>query len=102
MQQYGIQSANANASNAGLYNLLGAGAQAAAAAPAGTFTFSDRRLKSNIERIGTHWSGIGIYEYDIFGNHQIGVMADEVELVMPKAVIEHSSGYKMVNYGALA
>ena len=96
MQQYGIQSANVNAQNAGLYNLAGAGGMAAATA------FSDRRLKSNIERIGTHPLGIGIYEYDIFGGRQIGVMADEVEAVMPEAVIEHSSGYKMVNYGALA
>jgi hypothetical protein len=100
MQNYGIQSANVNAQNAGLYNLINAGATVAAGAPPGTF--SDRRLKSNIKRIGTHPLGIGIYEYDIFNNHQIGVMADEVELVMPEAVIEHSSGYKMVNYGALA
>jgi hypothetical protein len=28
-------------------------------------------------------------------------MADEVERVMPEAVIEHPSGFKMVNYGAL-
>lgn len=96
MQNYGIQSANANAQNAGLYNLLGQGGMAAA-----TY-FSDRRLKSNIKRIGTHRLGIGIYEYDIFGGCQVGVMADEVEAVMPEAVIQHPSGYKMVNYGALA
>jgi len=95
MQNYGIQSANTNAQNAGLYNLLGSGATAAA-------TMSDRRLKSNIERVGTHPLGIGIYEYDIFGTRQIGVMADEVEAVRPEAVMQHPSGYKMVNYGALA
>jgi hypothetical protein len=97
MQNYGIQSANVNAQNAGLYGLLGAGAQAAGMAG----MFSDRRLKSNIERVGTHPLGIGIYEYDIFGKRQRGVMADEVERVMPEAVIEHPSGFKMVNYGAL-
>jgi hypothetical protein len=95
MQNYGIQSANVNAQNAGLYNLLGQGGMAAATA------FSDRRLKSNIERVGTHPLGIGIYEYDIFGERQRGVMADEVEAIMPEAVIEHPSGFKMVNYGAL-
>lgn len=100
MQNYGIQSANANAQNAGLYGLIGQGGMAAAMAPAGTF--SDRRLKSNIERIGTHPLGIGIYEYDIFGEHQIGVMADEVKQVMPEAIINHPSGYMMVNYGMLA
>jgi len=95
LQNYGIQQAGANALTSGLFNLGGA----AMMAPIGTF--SDRRLKSNIERIGTHKLGIGFYEYDIFGERQQGVMADEVEKVMPEAVLTHSSGYKMVNYGLL-
>jgi len=28
-------------------------------------------------------------------------MADEIESIMPEAVILHPSGFKMVNYGAL-
>jgi hypothetical protein len=95
MDAYGIQSANANAANAGLFGMLGT-------LGAGAMKFSDRRLKSNIARIGTHPLGIGVYEYDIFGEHQIGVMADEVEAIMPEAVVTHSSGYKMVDYGMLA
>ena len=71
------------------------------AGTAAKFAASDRRLKSNIERIGTHPLGIGIYEYDIFGKRQRGVMADEVETVLPEAVAIHPSGYKMVNYGML-
>lgn len=64
--------------------------------------FSDRRLKRNILRIGTHVLGIGIYIWEyLWGEKSIGVMADEVEKVMPDAVITHSSGYKMVNYGML-
>jgi hypothetical protein len=63
--------------------------------------FSDRRLKSNIVRVGTHPLGIGIYDYDIFGERQRGVMADEVERVLPQAVLTHSSGFKMVDYGRL-
>jgi hypothetical protein len=63
--------------------------------------FSDRRLKSNIVRVGTHPLGIGIYEYDIFGERQRGVMADEVQAVLPEAVTTHESGYQMVNYGML-
>lgn len=62
--------------------------------------FSDRRLKSNIRRVGTHRLGIGIYSYDIGGLHQIGVMADEVEKVRPDAVKE-IAGYKFVAYGRL-
>jgi hypothetical protein len=94
MQRYGI-AANQAASNAGgLFNLAGSLGSAAIMA-------SDRRLKSNIVRLGTHPLGIGIYAYDIFGERQLGVMADEVEQVKPEAVLTHSSGFKMVNYGAL-
>jgi hypothetical protein len=91
------------ANQVGAYNakmgLLGQLGGAAGTAAAGFF--SDRRLKSNIKRVGTHPLGIGIYEYDIFGELQRGVMADEVETVLPEAVMTHSSGYKMVNYGML-
>ena len=59
---------------------------------------SDIRLKSNIVRIGTHDSGIGIYEYDIFNRREIGLMAQEVLNVKPEAVIEGSDGYFRVNY----
>jgi hypothetical protein len=63
---------------------------------------SDRRLKSNVVRVGTHPLGIGVYEYDIFGERQRGVMADEVEAVKPEAVTTHpTEGYKMVYYGML-
>ena len=72
------------------------------AGAAGTAFASDRRLKSNVVRIGTHPLGIGIYEYDIFGERQRGVMADEVEAVKPEAVTTHpTEGYKMVYYGLL-
>jgi len=65
-------------------------------------TFSDRRLKTNIKRIGTHRLGIGIYEFDyVWGEHATGVMADEVKTVMPEAVTRHSSGYDMVDYSKL-
>lgn len=63
--------------------------------------FSDRRLKSNIQRIGTHPLGIGYYAYDIAGRHEEGVMADEVLAVKPEAVHQHVSGYLMVDYGSL-
>jgi hypothetical protein len=79
---------------------IGSGISSAASGLMGLF--SDRRLKRNIQRIGTHPSGIGWYEYDIFDRHEQGVMADEVEVVMPEAVIMHDSGYKMVDYGRLS
>lgn len=64
--------------------------------------FSDRRLKRNIKRIGTHRLGIGIYEFDyVWDEHAIGLMADEVKTVMPEAVTRDPSGYDMVDYGKL-
>jgi hypothetical protein len=94
MSRYGIQQAGNNATTQGLFSALGT---AAMFAP----KFSDRRLKSNIVQVGTHPFGIGIYEYDIFGKRELGVMADEVATVMPDAIVPHESGYMMVNYGKL-
>lgn len=64
--------------------------------------FSDRRLKQNIERIGTHEAGFGIYRYNYIWSDEptIGVMADEVEMVNPEAV-RRVDGYAMVDYAKL-
>lgn len=62
---------------------------------------SDRRLKANIVRVGTHPLGIGIYEYDLGGKRERGVMADEVARVKPEAVVRGDDGYARVNYGML-
>ena len=103
---YNAQQAQNSSMMGGLTSL----GTAALMAPTGTFTglasglagmFSDRRLKSNIKRVGTHKLGIGLYEYDIFGERQRGVMADEVEQVLPSAVSTHESGFKMVDYSQL-
>ncbi len=93
MDQYGIQSANANAFNSGLFGLAGAGA--------GAIGRSDIRLKSNIVRVGDHPLGVGIYEYDIEGRRELGVMAQEVFHVKPDAVHVDTDGYLMVDYAAL-
>ena len=70
---------------------------------------SDRNAKENILRIGDHPLGIGLYLFDYkpefrdaWGHgRQFGVMAQEVETVMPEAVSTHPDGYKMVNYAML-
>lgn len=67
---------------------------------------SDRRLKESIVRIGDHPLGMGLYLFDYqqqfrdeHGHgRQFGVMADEVEKVMPEAVVLHSDGFKRVRY----
>lgn len=80
--------------NAGLSGLFSLGA-------AGITKYSDRRLKRNIRRIGTHSLGIGLYEFDyVWGEHATGVMADEVREVMPSAV-GNVGGYATVDYSML-
>ena len=95
---YDAQLGAVNAQNALFGNLLGAGAQLGSAA----FMFSDRRLKSNIRRVGTHAIGVGIYDYTMMGMPQRGVIAQEVAQVRPDLVRRHASGYLMVDYGGLA
>jgi len=70
---------------------------------------SDRILKENITLIGKHPLGIGIYLFDYKSDYrdtggygrQFGVMADEVQKIMPEAVSVHPDGYKLVNYEML-
>jgi hypothetical protein len=70
---------------------------------------SDRRVKRNIVRVGDHPLGIGLYLFDYdperrarWGrDRQLGVMADEVETVMPAAVTVGADGYKQVDYARL-
>jgi len=70
---------------------------------------SDRSAKEQVTRIGDHPLGIGLYAFfykpehrDAWGHGvQIGVMADEVETVLPEAVSVNSAGYKTVNYAML-
>jgi len=81
--------------------ILGAGAQLGAA----WLGKSDRRLKENIQPIGTdERTGLNLYEFSYkngSGKRFIGVMADEVEKLYPEAVFEMPDGYKAVNYAAL-
>jgi hypothetical protein len=70
---------------------------------------SDVRIKENIKQVGAMANGLPVYEYEYKPEYKhlvgsgkfIGVMAQDVEKVMPEAVVEHPDGYKMVNYGAL-
>lgn len=96
----GLYNSQVGGNNSAMGGMMQAGgAIGSAAMTAGMF--SDRRLKSNIKRIGTHPRGFGVYEYDIFNRREIGVMAQEVEKILPEAVLQHPSGYLMVNYAAL-
>ena len=103
---YNAQMGAANAQNAannamtqGLFSLGGAA------------LMSDIRTKENIKAIGWLPNGLPVYEYEYkpeFKDHPLaghgthtGVMAQEVEVMYPNAVITLDNGYKAVDYGRL-
>lgn len=95
-QQYG-----ANQDQYNVKNTQRQGIMSGIGSLAGLFSKSDRRLKSNIVRVGTHPIGVGIYEYDIGGRRERGVMAQEMLQVQPERVKTHPSGFLTVNYEGL-
>jgi hypothetical protein len=88
----------------------GSGSKTADTAPlTGNKVSSDRRLKDDIKRVGTHPLGFGLYIYSYNATKptlerdstHFGAMADEVEHVMPAAVTVGTDGYKLVDYAML-
>jgi hypothetical protein len=104
---YNAQMGDFNAKQAAQANfnsgLMGLGGTLGAAA------LSDIRTKENIKSLGYEYKGLPVYEYEYKPEWKaeaghgkfIGVMAHEVEEIMPEAVITRPDGYKMVNYGVL-
>jgi hypothetical protein len=101
MGAYNAQQAAQASANQGL---MGLGGTLGAAA-----ILSDIRTKENIKAIGWLPNGLPVYEYEYkpefkaeagYGKH-IGVMAQEVEQVVPEAIINRADGYKMVDYAKL-
>lgn len=70
---------------------------------------SDPALKTNIVRVGEHPLGFGLYLFDYRPEYrdmcghgrQFGVMADEVETIVPAAVSRAAEGHRVVNYSLL-
>ena len=75
---------------------------------AGGTAGSDIRMKQNIETIGWLPNGLPVYSWDYkpefkddeYCGHGkfVGVMAQDVEKVIPDAVTTRSDGFKMVDY----
>lgn len=64
--------------------------------------FSDIRLKSNIEKIENALDKVcqlSGYTYDMNNKRSTGVIAQEVEKVLPEVVQDREDGYKTVAYG---
>ena len=67
------------------------------------YLFSDKRMKENIAKMKSPLASLGElsgYEYEYKGSDMPtgGVMAQDVERVMPHAVAKADNGMKMVNY----
>jgi len=76
------------------------------------FASSDERLKENLEPIGSAVEKVGQltgYTFDwipmegihVHSGHDVGVIAQEVEKVLPEIVEERGNGYKAVKYEKL-
>ena len=77
---------------------------------AATAVASDKRLKTNIKKMGQLKSGLNIYKWDwkegaeelgANMNHTIGVLAQEAKKLFPDAVIKMDNGYYAVKYAEL-
>lgn len=93
LDQYNAGVAGNNALLSGLFSAAGTLGGAAIGA-------SDKRLKTDIRKVGELPQGMGIYDYRFKsgGPRQRGVMAQEVEKVQPEAVLDGKDGYKRVDY----
>ncbi|OUV24603.1 MAG: hypothetical protein CBC57_06740 [Euryarchaeota archaeon TMED97] len=107
-----VPTSQQNTKDLGLFDYLNMGTQVASA-----FAGSDIRLKENINKIGELANGIGLYTWDwnadayeaesslnnegvVLGDN-VGVIAQELELVHPEMVMDTKTGYKAVNYKKL-
>lgn len=93
MGLYNSQVGQSNSMTNGLMGLAGT---------IGAAFISDRRMKRDIEKVGDDPRGFGIYKFRYLWDdvERTGVMADEVEKIIPEAVID-VGGVKAVNYGML-
>lgn len=86
-----------NATMGGLFSLAGTGVQALGAAYGMPAKPSDRRLKTDIKRVGTLDNGLPVYlyRYKSGGPFEIGLMSDDV----PRdTVVTMPSGFEAVRY----
>ncbi len=101
----GAGGAGAGGAGAGGAGAGGAGAGGAGAGGAGGAggSWSDRRLKRNIVRLGDTASGLPLYRFEYVwgGPVYVGVMAQDVAILRPDAVIKDPSGYYRVDYAKL-
>lgn len=104
--QYGAALDATNASNAGTAGMmnglfgLGSAALGNPAGMASLFALSDKRLKKDIVHVFTLPNHIKVYKYRFVGSErmELGVLAQEVQEIMPDAVAVDGHGFLRVNY----
>ena len=70
---------------------------------AGHKATSDSRLKEEKKRVSYDISSISTYHYRLKTDNEyhIGLLAQEVEKIIPEAVSENKDGYKSLDYNAV-
>ena len=101
--QQQLNISNAQMSNQGGGAVAGIGNLAMGAGALGWKPFSDPRLKEHVVKVGESDRGFGIYEFSFKGDDTRwrGVMADEIEKLIPEAIQVDMDGYRHVNYTML-
>lgn len=96
LDAFNAQNMSSNSFTSGLFGLGGSLGSAA------MFSFSDKRLKKIIKRVG-EIKGVPLYLFKYLGSdvEHTGVIAQELQKKFPDMVRRHQNGYLMVNYSAL-
>ena len=98
--QFNADSTNAQIKAQQQNSMISAGATIASAAGYAAFAASDKRLKTDIKKVGKTDEGLPIYTYKMRGEQktQMGVMAQEAKKKQPDAVGTMPSGFLGVRY----
>ncbi|WP_172601336.1 tail fiber domain-containing protein [Rhizobium leguminosarum] len=96
-------SSSGNSSSGGGMGGGSSGSSSSSSSSSSSGGWSDRRLKTDIRRLGTSAQGIPIYAFRyIWGGPMfIGTMAQDLLAIRPDAVIATGLGYYMVDYDKL-
>ena len=98
------QSNVSSAKNAQSAQNVQTGAAVASAALGALAAFSDRRVKSNVRKVGKTDDGLPIYVYNLMnsGKTEMGVMAQEVKKKKPSALGPVIDGLMTVDYAKVS
>ena len=98
LNAYNANKANAQAGALGLLSGITAGANAASGLLGSLF--SDARIKENLRPVGQLFNGLTVYAFNFPGEAvtRIGLVAQEVQQVVPEAVSQSDEGLLMVDY----